>query len=69
MAAKLTFFGSIFVDEGVEHRLTYTVDVEDGDYQGVIDVVKEDGGTLIPRDDGSHWFLPWPPAAIKIEAT
>lgn len=68
MAAKLTFFASPFFDEaGNEQRLSLTVEVEDGDYQGIIDAVRKDGGSLIPQGDGLFWFMPWPPAAIKIE--
>ena len=68
MAAKLTFFGAPFLDDqGSNQRLTYSVSVDDGDYQGIIDAVRDSGGTLIPSGDGSHWFFPWPPAAIKIE--
>ena len=64
---RVEFFGHTFTTPDEEDRsLVYTVEVEDGDYQGIIDTVREDGGTYLVHEDGSVWFMPWPPAAIRV---
>lgn len=70
MTATLTFIGHEFTDsQGDKRTLSLTVNVEDGDFSGVIAAVRDEGGSIIPDPDGvsGGWFLPWPPAAIRID--
>jgi hypothetical protein len=48
--------------------LNVTLTVLNGDYQSVINAIKEQGGAFYPdpNDSGTYWLLPWPPAAIRI---
>lgn len=54
--------------EGKRSRLNWSVRIEDGDFEGVIEAVKQLGGAYLPSQDGGKtvWFLPWPCAAVRI---
>lgn len=65
----ITFIGYPFkAPEGADGSLSYSVTVADGDFSTVIEAVREFGGIYIPAADknGDFWFLPWPPAAVRI---
>lgn len=71
MTATVTFIGHDFTDkEGERRNLSLTVTVDDGDFLGILETVKAEGGSFLPDADGASggWFLPWPPAAIRIES-
>jgi hypothetical protein len=54
--------------ENQDYRLTLSVTIQDGDFQGVIDAFKENGGAWLPDEFGEDavWWMPWPCAAIKV---
>lgn len=54
--------------EDVVMRLNFSVAVADGDFETAIDHVRRNGGIYVPAEDGAqtHWFLPWPCAAVRI---
>ena len=56
------------VTEEHDGSLSISITVENGDYQGVIDVVRENGGmySIKPDQNGDFWFLPWPPAVVRL---
>ena len=62
---KVTFFSPTFSADG---RIEWTVTIENGDYVGVIEAVKNYGGAYLPSQDGgkTFWFLPWPCAAVRV---
>lgn len=65
----VTFIGCPFkAPEGTDGTLSISVTVGDGDFNGVIDAVRELGGMYSPTADnnGDFWFLPWPPAAVRV---
>jgi hypothetical protein len=64
------FYGFPFkTRENQDYRLTFSVTIENGDYQSVIDAFKENGGVWMPneRDEHGAWWMPWPCAAIKVD--
>jgi hypothetical protein len=63
---RLTFFGSSF--EAGNSNITWSITIEDGDYVGVIEAVKQNGGIYAASQDRgkTYWFLPWPCAAVRI---
>ena len=66
---EITFIGFPFVTpEGEEQKVTLTISVQNGDFEGIIDVIKENGGAWLPSTDGGQtfWFLPWPCAAVRV---
>ena len=58
------------VSDGHEGSLSISITVENGDYQGVIDAIRENGGmySIKPDQNGDFWFLPWPPAVVRLSA-
>jgi hypothetical protein len=67
----ITFLGARFKysePDGRDGSLNVTLTVLNGDYQSVINAIKEQGGAFYPdpNDSGTYWLLPWPPAAIRI---
>jgi hypothetical protein len=65
----VTFIGFTFdLPEGGKLRLTRSFEIENGDFEGAIEAVKERGGIYVPSQDGGAtvWFLPWPCAAVRI---
>jgi hypothetical protein len=64
---EVSFFGFPFEVDGKTEQLTLNVTVENGDYEGIISAVKENGGWFLRNDNGDPaWFLPWPCAAIRV---
>jgi hypothetical protein len=66
----VTFLGFAYkTPEGVEGRLSVSVTIENGDFEAVINTVRDLGGIYIPPGDGlqTFWFLPWPCAAVRID--
>ena len=51
---KVTFFSPTFAADG---RIEWTVMIEDGDYVGAIEAVKNYGGAYLPSQDGGKDFL------------
>jgi hypothetical protein len=41
--------------------------IENGDYEGTIKGLREQGGAYFTNVDGQFAFLPWPPLGIRIE--
>ena len=69
-ACRVTFFGVSFPDiSNKTTRLSLSVDIADGDVQGVIDSAMKLGGLYLPNpdDENRRWFMPWPCAAVSIE--
>jgi hypothetical protein len=67
-AVDVTFFGIPFQGpDGESQQLTLNVTVEDGDFEGVIATVRDNGGWYVQDEDSSAWFLPWPCAAVRVE--
>lgn len=66
--AEVTFFGFRFEgDDGETRQLNMIVNVENGDFEGIISAVRENGGWYVENEDeGTAWFLPWPPAAVRV---
>ncbi len=63
------FFGANYHDhDGNPKNLSFSVTVDDGDVEGILAVVKENGGLGAIGDDGVFRFLPWPCAAVEITA-
>jgi len=55
------------VPEGnAKKRFSRTWTIANGDFEGTIEAVKQNGGIYFPVDAGTLWFLPWPCAAVKI---
>ena len=66
----LTFMSALCrTPEGTESHVNVTVTVDDGDYAGVIAMIKDFGGIWYHgRQDGdASYFLPWPCALVRIE--
>jgi len=67
---ELTFFGAAFKNGEQMDQLRVTVPVTDGGVKTAIEKVRELGGIWLPAGhDGTEWFLPWPPAAIRVSGT
>lgn len=66
---KLIFVWKALPDPiGVSGNHNVIIDAPDGDIQAVIDDVMARGGVYQPDKDGEGgWFLPWPPAGIRVE--
>jgi hypothetical protein len=65
---KVTFYSAPFTDEyGTGRTQSVSVTVENGDFLGIIDAVRADGGVVVRDPDlAEAWYIPWPPAAIKV---
>jgi hypothetical protein len=46
---------------------TLSVFIENGDYAGIIEVVKSSGGAYLPSDHDTIVFYPWPPLHVEID--
>lgn len=66
---SITFIWNALPDLlGVGHVHTVRVLAPDGDFQAIIDLVRDRGGVYEADKSGDGaWFLPWPPAGIRIE--
>ena len=66
---KLIFLWKTLPDPlGATGGHNIVIDAPHGDMQTVIDDVKAKGGVYQPDKDGEGgWFLPWPPAGIRVE--
>jgi hypothetical protein len=42
------------------------MNVENGDLEGIFEVIYANGGVGSVNDDGSFTFCPWPPAAVFV---
>lgn len=66
---SISFHSATYRDQnGRSSSLAITINVENGEFQGVLDRVKEQGVGGVICDDGAYRFLPWPPAVIEIRA-
>jgi hypothetical protein len=65
----LTLFSVTFSPAPGEHRnLQFEVRLKQSEYESALAKIREDGGVWMnPEKDGSRYFIPWPPAAIKLE--
>lgn len=67
-AVDVTFFGVAFEnEEGERRQLTLKIHVEDGDYEGIIATVRDNGGWYVRNEGEPAWFMPWPCAAVRVE--
>jgi len=66
---KLIFVWKALPDPiGVAGSHNVVIEAPDGDIQAVIDDVMARGGVYQPDKDGEGgWFLPWPPAGVRVE--
>lgn len=65
----VTFIGQTFcTPNGTERSLRYQMIVPDGNVGRAIAGVRKNGGVFFQKSTarGERWFLPWPPAAIKV---
>jgi hypothetical protein len=68
----ITFMGfNFWTPEGEQKRLSVSIDLGDGDFEGMIDYVRQQGGIYLPtpEEDANSWFLPWPCAAVRVSPT
>jgi hypothetical protein len=66
VSVDLNFIGVKFVDlNGQKMTLVHHLTVLSGQVIPTIEKVREEGGAYLPGD-GVMWFMPWPPAAIRI---
>ena len=68
---EISFIGpSMAIPEGGTGGITLTMIVENGDFESMIEAVKDAGGIYLPNPDpnGDFWFLPWPCAAVRIRS-
>ena len=64
---EVSFFGIPFEIDGEQQQLTLSVIVENGDFQGAIDSMRDNGGLYVEGDpSGAGWYLPWPCAAVRV---
>ena len=62
--ASITFFAPKFsLQDGTEIAYSVTVQVENGDVFGILEVVKDEGG-VGQMQDGQYIFVPWPCACV-----
>lgn len=67
----VTLIGAPFrTPRGAERSLRYSLLVPDGNVGQSLATIRKNGGVYFRKSDkqGAHWFLPWPPAAIKISS-
>jgi hypothetical protein len=62
----ITLCAPSFAIDDVPIGLTINIRVENGDFRGILDTIKDNGGIWTTVDDDTIWFLPWPPAAVRI---
>ncbi len=65
----ITMIGAPFkTPRGAERSLRLSLIVPDGDVAKALATIRKNGGTYFRKVDrkGARWFLPWPPAAIRI---
>jgi len=62
----LIFYWYMVPTQPRERNFIATVGVRDGYYQNIIDYFRDAGGMWQKDPDGVDWFLPWPPAGIKL---
>ncbi len=64
----LTVFSVTFSPAPEDHRnLQFQVRLKQSQYMAALAKIREDGGVWMnPEKDGSRYFIPWPPAAIKL---
>jgi hypothetical protein len=66
---RVTFRSAISRDdEGNLKTISLNVTVENGDFQGIIDVVKEEGGLWSSSPEAGVFFLPWPCAYVEVHS-
>lgn len=69
--AEVSFIGFRFEQEdGETQRLQVNVVVANGDFEGIINAVRENGGIYVQPNEGEDvaaWFLPWPCAAVRVK--
>jgi hypothetical protein len=53
-------------DEGNLKTIVLTVTIENGDFQGLIDLVRKDGGLWSSSPEAGVYFLPWPCAFVEV---
>lgn len=66
----ITLYYPPFVDDsGTTQTHNAAIVVEDGDWQGMLDAIRDQGGAYNaePRN-GKLWIFPWPPSAISLHA-
>ena len=64
----ITFYSHIYkLPNGADKSVTTTVRIENGDVEGILRVIIENGGIEHQQDDGSYVFIPWPCAAVEIK--
>ncbi|HEX3944937.1 MAG TPA: hypothetical protein VHW69_12695 [Rhizomicrobium sp.] len=69
LRCMLTLFSTTFSPAPAEHRnLQFQIRLMQSEYVSALAKIREDGGVWMnPEKDGSRYFIPWPPAAIKLE--
>ena len=64
---SLTFFSPKFVGlNGKDCTVNVTLTIENGDWEGALAAVKENGGLGSVSDAGQYQFVPWPCACLVI---
>lgn len=64
---NVVFRSASYKDElGIEKTANVVVKIENGDFQGIIDSVKEQGGIWGVYENGGGFFMPWPCAFVEI---
>jgi hypothetical protein len=64
---RVTFRSAISRDdEGNLKEIALNITLNDGDFQGLIDVVREKGGWWVLPPEGGAFFLPWPCAFVEV---
>ena len=61
------YWPTITMDDGRNLANNWSAVVDDGNYDSVIEGVRGSGGVYVVGND-CRWFLPWPPAAVRISA-
>ena len=62
--ARITFYSSTYFKDNAPATAAITVMVEDGDFLGILEVVKENGGIW---SEDMAVFIPYPCACVEIK--
>lgn len=68
VVCMVRFYANRFRDQDSRDvNLILSVRVEGGDFEKVIEAVRQEGGFWVKSErQAGAWFVPWPPAAIEV---